>query len=75
LAEGFFAGKNLEPFDAALATVCFFNGRIEHALRSFPDIAARAVAFNKGDDWIVGNVELVVVVRDGSAIFGSSSPL
>jgi len=44
------------------------DGRIEDALRSLPDIAARAVAFDVGNDRPVGNLEFAAGILDGLAI-------
>ena len=65
---GLFASEHLEPNDAPLAAVSLLNGRIEDALRSLPDIAARAVAFDVGNDRPVGNLEFAAGILDGLAI-------
>ncbi len=64
LGLGFFAGENFVPGDRALAVVGLFNGGVEHAHGGFPDVAAGAVAFNEGNDGVVGHVVLAVAVLD-----------
>ena len=68
--ESFFAGENFEPGDVALAAIGFFYCGVEHAARGFPDVAASAVAFDEGDDGIVGHLQRVVRVANGLAIGG-----
>src|SRR5262249_44349142 len=57
LVEGLLAGQHLEPGDAALAPVRLLHGGVEHARGGAPDVAARAVALDVGDDGIVGHLE------------------
>ena len=75
LAEGFFAGKDLEPTNGALAAVGFFNRGVKDALRGFPDVAAGAVAFNERNDGVVRNLELPVQVLDRLAVFRQFQPV
>src|ERR1700691_1252401 len=49
LFEGFLAGKNFQPFNFALPAVGLGDGGIENLSRGFPDVAASAVAFDKGN--------------------------
>ena len=60
LAEGLLAGENLKPLDGALAAVGLFDRGVEDALRGLPDVAAGAVAFDEGNDGIVGDLILAV---------------
>eukprot|EP00050_Salpingoeca_kvevrii_P006099 m.287411 g.287411 ORF g.287411 m.287411 type:complete len:424 (+) comp11770_c0_seq1:400-1671(+) len=57
LAECLFASKNLEPLNLALAVVGLGHGRVKDVLRGAPDVGASAVALNKGNDGIVGDLE------------------
>ena len=76
LAVGLLAGEDLKPADRALAAVGLFDRGVEDALRGLPDVAAGAVAFNEGNDGIVGNFELPVAVLDRlRRSSGNSSPL
>ena len=70
LAEGLFAGEDFKPANRTLAAVGLFDRCVENALRSLPDVAARAVALDEGNDGIVGHFELPVLVVDGLAVFG-----
>ena len=40
------------PVEFAFAFVCFFNCGVEDADGGGPDVAAGAVAFDEGDDWV-----------------------
>ena len=56
--HGLLAGEDFVPGDPALAAVGLLDCRIEHADRRFPDVAAGAVAFDEGNDGIVGMTSL-----------------
>ncbi len=60
LLEGFLTGVHFHPADFLFALVSFFHCRVEDAHGCTPDIAARAVAFDKGNNRIVGNLQLFV---------------
>ena len=75
LAEGLFAGEDLEPADGALAAVGLFDRGVEDPLRSLPDVAAGAVAFDEGNDGMVGNGKLPVLVVDRLAVFRQLQPV
>ena len=75
LAIGLLAGEDLEPRDRALAAVGLFDRGVEDALRSLPDVAAGAVAFDEGNDGIVGNLILAVAVLDGLAVLRQFQPV
>ena len=62
LFEGFFARENFHPRDFALAAKGFFDGCVEHAARRDPNVASRTVAFDKGDDGVVGNLKFAALV-------------
>jgi len=68
--ECFFASEDFEPVDFLFAFVGFFYGCIDDANRGTPDIGACAVAFDEGDDGVVGDVELAVFDGDGLACGG-----
>jgi hypothetical protein len=61
---GLFAGKDFVPGYGALAVVRLFDSGIEDAGGGLPDIAARTVPFNEGDDWVIGDAVLAVAVFD-----------
>ena len=61
---GFLSGKNFVPGYGALTLVCLFDSGVEDADGGFPDIAARAVAFNERDDRVIGDAVLAVAVFD-----------
>ena len=75
LAKRLFARENLEPRDLALAAIGFFDRCVKNALRSLPDVAAGAVAFDKWNDGIVGNLILAVVVLDRLAVLRQFQPV
>ncbi len=70
LPEGLFAGEDLEPADGALAAVGLLYRGVEDALRGLPDIAARAVPLNKGDDGMAGHLELPAFITDRLTVLG-----
>ena len=72
LGLGFLSGEDFVPGDAALAFVGFFDCGVEHAERGFPDVAAGAVAFDEGDDRVIGNVVLAVCITDFLSVRGYS---
>src|SRR6202030_239809 len=48
------------PMDLALAAVGLLHGGIEHAHAGAPNVTARAIAFDEGDDGIVRHAQLAV---------------
>ena len=70
LAKCLFAGEDLKPLDGALAAVGLFDRGVEDALRSLPDVAARAVALDERNDGIVGHLKLPVAVLNRLAVGG-----
>ena len=64
LRFGFLSGEDFVPGYAALAFVGFFDRSVEDTQRSFPDIAAGAVALDERYDGIIGNVVLAVAITD-----------
>ena len=64
LGLGFFSGEDFVPGDAALALVGLLHGRIEHAQRGLPDVAAGAVAFDERNDGVVRDLILAAGVAD-----------
>ncbi len=68
LVISFFAGENFQPFDFAFAAVGFFDGGIEHAPRSLPDVAAGAVAFDERNHRMIRHAKHAVRKLDGLAI-------
>src|SRR4029077_13392956 len=67
LLEGLLAGQDLEPIDLAFTTGHFPNSGIEHPPRSAPDVGPSAVAFDKGNDGVVGHHPPTVAVLDALA--------
>src|SRR5258708_11073277 len=67
LYKGFFSGKHFKPMQLSLAAVSPLNRRIENANGCGPDIAAGAVAFDVGDNRIVGNLQFAVAKGNGAA--------
>ena len=65
---GFFAGEHLEPHHTALAAVSMVDGGVEDALRSLPDVASGAVAFDVRNNRPVGDAELAAGKLNGLAI-------
>ena len=70
LGHGLFAGEHFVPHDAALAAVGFLHRRIEDADRGLPDVAAGAIAFDEGNERVVGYLVLSVAVSYSRAVFG-----
>src|SRR6202000_3453251 len=70
LAEGLLAGKDFEPGHFAFAAVGLLDRGVEDALGGLPDVAARAVAFDEGDDRVVRDGVLAVGVLDRLAVGG-----
>ena len=62
---GFVAGHDLVPVDLAVAVVGLFDGGVEDELGGVPDVGAGAVAFDEGDDGVVGDVEALGGHGDG----------
>src|SRR5262249_55246531 len=58
------------PGDLFLARIGFLDGRVEHADGRPPDVGARAVAFDEGDDGLVRHVELAGGNRDRFTLHG-----
>ncbi len=58
--ERLLARVHFHPVDLALAAVGLFHSRIEHTHRSAPDVASRAIALNKRNDRIIGNIQLPI---------------
>ena len=52
LVEGLLTGEHLLPFDRLAVLL---SGGVENVLRGRPDVDADAVAFDEGDDRVVGN--------------------
>ena len=69
--EGFFAGEDFEPRDLALAAIDQLDRGVEHAPRRLPDVAARAVALDEGNDGIVGDLKFAVGVLNGLPVRGT----
>ena len=57
LLKTLFPGQHLEPVDFSLAVVCLFNGTVHHQLGRPPDIRSDAIAFDKGNDRVVGHIQ------------------
>ena len=57
--DGFFAGVNFHPFDFFGSAIGFFNGGIEDGFHGGRDVDADTVAFDVGDDGVVGDMESV----------------
>ena len=64
LVERFCPGQNFLPLEFARAGVGLFDHGVEDAHRRGPDVRPGAVAFNKGDNWIVRDVQSLVGHRD-----------
>src|SRR5690349_10299801 len=60
LFERLFPGVHFHPANFLFAFVGFFDSGIEYPHRGAPDVSPRAIAFNKWNDWVVGNLELPV---------------
>ena len=69
-AVALFAGEDFVPLDGALAAVGFGYRCVEYALGGFPDVAAGAIAFDEGDDGVVGHGVDAVGVLDWLAVGG-----
>src|SRR6266436_706097 len=63
-----FARVHLGPRDLALAAVGLLDGRVEHAHGGGPDVGARPVALDEGDDGMIRHLELAVA--DGDLLAG-----
>ncbi len=55
--ERFLPRVYFHPVDFALAAIGFLHRCVEHAHRRAPDIPPRAIAFYKGDNRMIGNVQ------------------
>ena len=62
--EGLLPGQDLQPGDLAAAAVGLLHRGVEDALRGAPDVAAGAVAFDVGDDRMVGDAQHAAGDRD-----------
>src|SRR6266480_2726063 len=69
LVLGLLAGEDLEPDDPAPAAIGLGDGRVEHPVRSTPDVRTRPIAFNEGDDRAVGNGQTPALMRDRFSVF------
>ena len=58
----FLAREYFKPGDLALAAIDQLHGGVKHAPRRLPDVASRAIAFDKRNDGPVGNDEFPVRV-------------
>ena len=67
---GLLARVDLEPVDLAAAAVGLGDGGVEDAHRGAPDVRARAVAFDEGDDRVCGHHQLAVLDADLGAAGG-----
>ena len=72
---GLIAGIDLEPLDPALAAVGLGDGRIQHLLGGRPDVNARAITTNEGNDGVVGNDGLTVLEANGRSLRGGGELL
>src|SRR5207249_1261460 len=61
--EGLLAGVDLHPGDLPLAAVRLAYRGVEDRLAGAPDVGPRAVAFDEGDDGLIGDVEAPVGAR------------
>src|SRR5207302_2853781 len=68
--EGLLAGVDFHPLDLAAAGVGFLHGGVEDADAGAPDVGAGAVAFDEGDDRLVGDGQLAVADENGLAAGG-----
>ena len=64
------AGQDLEPDDALPVAERLLDGRIEDPHRRAPDVAADAVAFDEGNDGIVGHDQRPVAPAGDRRAFG-----
>src|SRR5260370_28810730 len=62
--KGFFASENFVPGNFALAAIGLVDGCVENATRSFPDVAAGAIALDERNDRIVRHLQLAAAVVD-----------
>jgi hypothetical protein len=60
LLEGLLTGVNFHPVNFLFALVSLLHRRVENAHGRAPDIPSSAVAFDKWNDRIVGNLQLFV---------------
>jgi hypothetical protein len=69
---GLFAGVDLGPGDLLSAREFLFHRGVEHAHRGAPDVRTRAVAFDKGQDGVIGHLQVALAVHgDGLAARGN----
>src|SRR4029078_8101069 len=68
--ESLLAGINLHPVDLAFAAVGLLHRGVHDTHAGAPDVAARPVTFNEGDDGLIGDRELAVRDRDLRAALG-----
>src|SRR5215831_6657975 len=73
--ESLFTGENFVPCDLALAAISMLDGRVENAPRSFPDVAAGAIAFDERDDRVVRNLQLAPAVFDRRSVCRNGMPV
>ena len=66
--EALLSGEDFHPGNLALATIGLGHGRIHHPHRGGPDIRAGTVTPDKGNNGLVGNVELAVLDADLAAV-------
>src|SRR5713226_2848411 len=73
--ESLFAGKDFKPGNAPLPAVGVLYCGVEHAPRSFPDVAPGAVAFDKGNDRHVRNLQFAAGITDRFAAGRNGMPV
>src|ERR1700674_1041456 len=61
---GLLSGKNFVPGNGALTLIRLFDSGIEDADGGFPNIAARAIAFDERNDRVIGDAVLAVAIFD-----------
>ncbi len=54
------ARVHFHPMDLAFPAIRLLHRRIEHTHRSAPNVASRAIALNKRNDRIIGNIQLPI---------------
>ena len=68
--ECFFASERFVPFDCFFAVVGLLYGGVKNFYGSFPDIWSCAIAFDEGDDWVIGDLEARICFGDWSSVGG-----
>src|SRR6185437_10766786 len=79
--EGLLAGEHFIPGDLAAAAVAQRDGRVPNRLAAPPDVGTCAVAFDVGNDGVVGDLEAAILKPDdfafgncGSVVCAHASP-